>query len=502
MNYRPEGLNVGDTWYFHHDGLTHCIHMQQLCRESVLDTMEDGALGHAVSDDLIKWKTMPTALYKGEKASYDDCDLWTGCVIRHEGVLYLFYTARCSDESGINRIALAVSKDGFSWEKHSANPVITPDSRWYHGESNPIRLACHSWPIVDCRDLCVVKDEKNGGYWGFFAVRQPGRECTITSVIGLCHSFDLVHWEQHPPCFVPEKYNVVEVPEVFYLDGRWYMLCLTGNVYGQRNRTSDPNLSGLATIYAVSENPQGPYYEMDENVLIGAVGEQGYCSKTVGIEGERYVFYTQQERKGENTFKTVSLPKVLRTDEKGHLSACYYQGVERYLGAPLLDKSIAKEIGNKGQWGSIGQWESREDIIKGFCKTDWALQIYDNEGSNFIYTAQISIADARSAGLVFRVQGEDVYGGAYVILLDAHAQEVLFTKTRNFPRIEVRKWKIDKNRTYDLRIVAIDGIVEAYIDDVLAIQLFHPDFQSGRFGLFVEQGNADFKNIGAFCIDK
>ncbi len=495
MNYHPEGLYVWDTWYFFFEGMVHCIHLQQLRPGSTRNEIESGALGHAISKDLVTWETTPTALYRGENGSYDDCDLWTGSVIQKDEELYMFYCARSSKENGtINRIALATSKDSIHWSKFSENPLITPDPQWYYGEANPIELHCHGWPIMDCRDLCVVADPDGEGFWGFFAARKYGSECAETSVIGLCHSSDLIHWKQHPPCYAPEKYACVEVPEVFYLNGKWYMLCLTGNSYGQRNRFSDPDLMH-ATIYAVADQVQGPYVELDNNVLIGSINWQGFSGKTIGLNGDRYLFYTQGEKISGSHFGTVAIPKILKTDEQGHLFAFYYHGLDHYLGKELIGNVKDNTIENNGQWGSIGQWEIENDTIKGSCRTDWAVNVYESTGNNFMYTADIHVGKARSAGLVFRIQGDNIHSGAYVVILDADEGEVLFSKTRDFPRLEARKWNIERGGTYFIRITAIDAVINIFIDDVLAIQLFHPDFSIGKFGLFVEQGDASFSNV-------
>src|SRR5690606_10058485 len=120
-----------------------------------------GALSHAISNDLLHWQDVGIALYPGEQGSYDDAELWTGCVEEKDGVYYLFYTARAKKENGrVNRIALAISTDGYHWDRYNNNPIIIPDGRWYVNENNPLKLYGHGYPIVDCRDMCVVKDPK------------------------------------------------------------------------------------------------------------------------------------------------------------------------------------------------------------------------------------------------------------------------------------------------------------------------------------------------------
>ena len=505
MNYRPRGISLWDSWFCHHEGITHCIFCQQIHPEEtpagVLArefSRESGALGHAVSKDLISWETMPTALYPGSPGSHDDYDLWNGNLIQHDGNYYLFYTSRSSVEKGTyNRISVATSKDAVEWERHPESPISTPDARWYHGEENPRPFTRGLWPQVDWRDICVVPDVEGGGYWGYVAARRPANEIASTSVIALCHSEDLIHWEQYPPCFVPDRYACVEVPEVFFLDGRWYLICLTGNLYGQHNRSSERNLGGTTTIYAVADDPRGPFEELEDNVLIGSEDKQGFAARTVAIEDRRYLLYTQSEKRGDKIIGSLSTPKILKTDVDGRLFAGYCENIEANAAETLFDATTARMLPNDGRWGSIGTWTKNGESVTGSCRTDWSIQVFDHEFPNFIFTCSIVIESARGAGLVFRLSGDDVYGGACCVILSAESDEVIFTHLVEFPRLEQRNWRIERNRSVFLRIVAINGIFDVFVNDILVLQLFDSAHSNGKFALFVEEGSAAFKDIKA-----
>ena len=55
-------------------------------------------------------------------------------------------------------------------------------------------------------------------------------------------------------------HGTVEAPEVFPLDGRWYLTCLTGNTHGNRPPMSTRARHGLDVW--VSERPE-PYREIE-----------------------------------------------------------------------------------------------------------------------------------------------------------------------------------------------------------------------------------------------
>ena len=114
------------------------------------------------------------------------------------------------------------------------------------------------------------------------------------------------------------------MPEVFFLDGRWYMICLTSTGHGNRGGFSEPNVT-RGTIYAMAERPERPYQEIeDDNVLMvgipGASAETGIsrgkvrsidaaseASSISAISGSRIAFHK---------FSNVS--DSLRFAERGH----------------------------------------------------------------------------------------------------------------------------------------------------------------------------------------
>ena len=82
------------------------------------------------------------------------------------------------------------------------------------------------------------------------------------------------------------------MPEVFFLDGRWYMICLTSTGHGNRGGFSDPKVT-RGTICAMTERPEGSYREVeDHNVLMvgipGASAETGISrGRLRGIDAAR-----------------------------------------------------------------------------------------------------------------------------------------------------------------------------------------------------------------------
>lgn len=491
MFFNPEKFCMGDSWQYSDGETVHSFYLQWRQFDDMSDS-ESGSVGHAVSHDMICWKELSPALIKGKRGEYDELDLWTGSCIEKDGVLYLFYTSRNTVNSSANAISLAMSYDGGkTFEKYKNNPILTPDPCYYCSESNKTSLAVHGnteFSIVDCRDMHAVYDPKSGYYYGYIAMRAPASECTATSVIGTARSRDLISWEQLPPCFAPNKYHCIETPDVFELNGKWYLLCLSGNHYGQRNPTDDPNMTGCITIYAVSDSPEGPFTEPKDNVLLGSSQLSGICAKTVLHKGKRYLFYTQSN----GDIRTLAYPKEVIADADGRLKLMRYDGPDNLLeqceGAFKPDKALE----NDGRWGSIVPISFQDDSITLSPTSDWALQMLDCRITDFALEVEIEYGCARSAGIVFGMQGDNVYSDNRLALLDFEANEVWLTRLRNFPKLNAKKYRFGKDRC-TLTLAVIDTAVEIYVDGELVVHHQQPKM-SGRIGLFAERGSISFKN--------
>lgn len=494
MSYKPEKYNIGDTWQFSDGEKVHSFYLQGKGNDCP-DDKESGSIGHAVSDDLIHWKELSPAVKRGEKGSYDENDIWTGCTVEHDGKYYLYYSSRKDTSFLGNSISVAVSDDCVNWVKYENNPVLVPDKRFYCQDDIKTILTIEEQPEknnAECRDFCVVRDEEKKIWWGFFAARKPANECSNTCCIGLAKSNDLLHWEQLPPCFCPDKYDCVETPDVFKAGDKWYMLCLTGNQYGQRNPTSDPNLFGNITLYAMADKIEGPYHEcFEDNVAIGSMYMSGACAKTVLHKGKRYIFYTQSLWQGDrNIENAMSYPKEIDVNKNERLYVKWFSGINSlYTDDIFLHKD---NIYNLGKWGSLNEWRFEDNKISVKAKSDVAVKIFDVKTKNFVIETTVQRKDAVSAGVIFDVFADNLYIENRVVLLDYLKNEVWLTKARNYPKINARSFNFEKD-SYNLKVLAVGKTIEVYVDDVLTVHYVTERFP-GKIGLFAERGEVCFYN--------
>ena len=488
MNYSPKGLYMWDAWYMPLGDEVHMYHLQRSRPDADLPPGHEDWLGHAVTRDLIEWEERPIAYGPQPGNPLEDAQPWTGCALWHQGQGYLFYTMRGLQAPQIQRIGLATTRDPDKWERYAGNPLIVPDSKKYASVGHPIPN------LLDCRDLIIIPDPKGKGWLGFYATRQPGRELPETSCIACVWSADLINWEHRPPAFAPNKYACIEVPDVFEVDGLWYLTCLTGNWYGNLGLFSQPYVTH-GTIFAVSERPEGPYEELKDNVLLGAHTGAHISCRTVMRQGERYLLYTDRERvpandKGKVHLGTLSTPKLLKRDGQ-RLYPAY---------CPLIEKRITDEPVGPGRplapsadirrWGQIwdfdtAKWTFEGDVVEGSSRTGWGIAPTDLSVESFIFEATVTLEHGRAAGLALRMdQGLE----AGVVALDAEDQCVYFGEAPAFEFVERHMMPIQRQKAYRLRIVGRREHLEVYVDDELCLAFPYYRAMCGRLGCFVDRG--------------
>ena len=488
LNYHPRGMFVWDSWYFVHQGDVHVIHLQKPRPGSERPEVDGRALGHAVSRNLLTWEELPPALSPGPEGDVDDLDLFTGCIITRESTHFLFYTARKRAEDGhVQRLCVATSTDALTWTRHGS-PVIEPDPRWYEQG--------------DCRDLMVVLDPDTQIYHGFFTARVPSPELSESAVVAHATSRDLIHWEQGPPVFAPGAFGILEEPDVFFLENRWWIICATGNFDGVRGEYRDRSII-YGTIYASSSRIDGPYVLGAETLLLGGTQFNGFSCRTVVWQNRRYAMYTQAERQGHedglrSTLGCLSTPKQV-TVVGDRLCLAYSPLLEQRIGKPLLGRGaplalekVTSAMADR-RFGTRGHWRQVGTEIWAESPRSWSVRRCGTGAAGFILKAQLMLESGRSAGLLCR--------GSLAVLLDLDAQRVTACDLPEFQPIESRAMHLTPRRPYALRIVAKGEFFEVYVDNVLVLNFVRYRPADGRFGLFVEQARATFQEVEAVSLN-
>lgn len=191
--------------------------------------------GHAVSDDLIHWEDLPIALTPTPNGP-DEGGCWSGCAVDHNGVPTIFYTGIRGDhalaQSQVTCMAVG-SDDLLVWQKHPANPVLTP----------PTDL-----DLTGFRDPSVWRED--GGWYQLIGAGVRG----VGGAALLYRSQDLLEWDYLGPLLSSQHDlglwtgSIWECPQLLNFgnkrvlifgvwdDGTHYTVAITGSYQNHRFR--------------------------------------------------------------------------------------------------------------------------------------------------------------------------------------------------------------------------------------------------------------------------
>jgi beta-fructofuranosidase len=280
------------------------------------------SIGHAVSQDLRHWEVLPDALHPSPAGmdAWDDYTTWTGSIVRHAGLWYLFYTGGSRAERGlVQRVGLATSQDLMHWEKHAANPLIVAAARWYE------QLDLDVWPDQAWRDPWVFRHPQTGDFHAFITARANYGPPDGRGVIAHARSSDLICWEVLPPVTEPGEFGHMEVPQLVALRGCYYLLfSAPASVHSaqRHRRTGLEPVTG--THYLTADDPLGPFHASTDEFLIGDQAGSLYAGKLVLGPDGAWVLLAWRQFAPDGTFMgELSDPMPMTVDSAGNLSVSW-----------------------------------------------------------------------------------------------------------------------------------------------------------------------------------
>ena len=277
--YKPKDGWVGDTIPFAHDGKFYIYYLHDERKGNTQD--EYGyrtSWNLLITEDGVNIKDCKVVLPVGE---YDDADYacYTGSVIEgNDGQFHMFYTAQNNynpkyhrDGKPLQYVAHAISTGLINWEKL---PELT------FGADESI------YEPFDWRDPFVFYNEDEKCFDMLLAARLRGASEKNGGCVGLCRSYDLLHWEAKEPFYNPESYMTHECPDLFKLGNKWYLVYST---FSEK----------FVTHYRMSDKLSGPWTSPIEDTFDGRAF---YAAKTAQVGDKRMAFAWVPTKRGESDF--------------------------------------------------------------------------------------------------------------------------------------------------------------------------------------------------------
>ncbi len=488
MKFKSDGnWTMGDMWGLVTDDVFHGIHIKWSDTET--------PLGHICSSDLLHYTALDDVLHPLPEDKYpNDCLMkFTGCCMTgKDNKHYIYYTMRNKNAS--EKIAVAISEDMKNFELYDKNPVLELDGN----------IFCTKGTKIDCRDMLIVYHEAEDIYYGYFAAMADLGYGSPCGVIGVAKSKDLLNWREQKIAYKPPFVGVMEVPDVFEIDGKWYLTMLSGNIYGAKGISEDEDIVYF-TYYAVSDSPEGPFVHTDDTIFLGGNHSSGAVSRSVVFNGKRYVIYLDRGKEGQS----IALPKEIGVVD----------GKLRPLYAPITQKlrtgnktntftaDMIKRLMGSHAWetvsGDINVGDNGQIINLSTYINSWQKYRLENVRYQSVELECIVSGDCTECGIMFEAYSENELKETSFVSLNFKQNKIIayHSKLEYIPYSK-RKYDFEKNKEYHIRLIVMEGIFEIYVDDVLILQ---GPMETGDYinpGFMLCNGRCEIKNLKIYELEK
>ena len=471
--YKPKDGWVGDTIPFAHDDKFYIYYLHDERKGNTQD--EYGyrtSWNLLITEDGVNVKDCGVVLPVGE---YDDADYacYTGSVIEgSDGKFHMFYTAQNNynpkyhrDGKPLQYVAHAISTDLINWEKL---PELTfgADERIYEP--------------FDWRDPFVFYNEEEKCFDMLLAARLRGASEKNGGCVGLCRSYDLLHWEAKEPFYNPESYMTHECPDLFKLGNKWYLVYST---FSEK----------FVTHYRMSDKLSGPWTSPIEDTFDARAF---YAAKTAQVGDKRMAFAWVPTKRGESDFGQYEwggnfIAHEINQTTDNKLTVKPADGLINMFNKESVNKKINKvEIENYE-----GEKSYVIDGMKDTCMIEAVIEF--SEG-------------VRSFGIGLR-QDSALANGYYLRFEPFYNRIVADMWPRRISG--VNQWYVDgdkpfmvelerpfdykslKDNKVHIRVVADGSIICLYVNDITALTMRAYNVNRTNWGFFVKDGSIRVSDI-------
>ncbi len=474
MNFAPASADrvLHDTWIFVHDDDIHLFYLAMQIGNNA-----HRLIGHAVSRDWLHWTEWPGIDLAGPPGSWDAGRVGTGHTFRGpDGRFYLAYTGRIDPQEDIG---LAVSEDLRDWRKVSGSPV------WPQAVTTPYETDSAARGVAPAWRDPYVFDLPDQGRFALLCAKRNTGPLAARACVALARIDDLQQWTTCEPLRTPPVFPTMEVPEIFPLDGRWWLTFNAHGGWGKRLDTvSRANVSG--TFHLVANEPFGEWRLPEESLLIGS-GEgrhDAVVARSVLWRGERLAYHHYTGSGESGSARALGLPKVVET-AGDRLVLRPWRGLDA-LHVPA--RLSAWEAPATGPFSS-GSWKTEQETVAGFCSQGAAATFASTSAADLDLSGELRLEGAERAGVAV---------GSALILLDAKRKQVSLSELRagTFgpqldPALDLVRRPVGNHH---LRLLKRDRYLEVFLDGELVFSSVWKETGSqGRIAFVVEGGGATFR---------
>ncbi|MEM1098148.1 MAG: glycosyl hydrolase [Planctomycetota bacterium] len=477
--------DIGDVDVVYHDGLFHLFHL-------VLPNHD--FIAHATSQDGLNWTRVKNALFVDDPGTWDDDMLWTMHVSPDpdaSGEWRMFYTGLSRHELGrVQRIGLARSRDLMDWRRCDAGdyPLEVPGP-YYESSIKEGR----SW--VSFRDPYFF--HRDGQRWLLFSGRVKEGPVIRRGCVGLAKEVAPNRFEFAPPLYRPGLYDDVEVPVLFELGGKFFLM---GSI---REDTK--------VHYWYADTPEGPYHNYFDNVLL----PKGNYAARICKQGNDLLlfnFFAKTETHAGQPIvrKLLPPPKRLVTDATGRLQMKSFGGFDdQVLKAEPIPpvEHWDRLLANPHAQVSCGTPANEGSLS---CQSGYEAFLLPGVHEDFRLRATIGMNGDGKCGMVLRT---DSQADGYYLSLDLikgvaqlrawgeNRTHHAFDHAFKYSQLQAGYFISDTKGPWTIEVVAYGVYLEVSIGGYVLLTLADDTFSKGRIGFYAESATLHLEALQLETLD-
>lgn len=470
--------DIGDVDVVHHDGLYHLFHL-------VLPNHD--FIAHAVSEDGMSWRRVKNAIFVGDPGEWDDDMLWTMHVTpdpERPGEWRMFYTGLARSEFGrVQRVGVARSKDLYRWERcNDGHYPLEISGEQYESRIDEGR----HW--VSFRDPFFFHDQETGERLLLSAARVKDGPIIRRGCVGLAREVAPDTFRFEAPLHHPFIYDDVEVPNLFKIDGRYYLL---GSI------REDTKIH-----YWYADRIEGPYENYYDNVLLPPGNYAGRICRDNG-RMLLFNFFTKTETVygREVVKKLLPPPKELVRGPTGRLKVKSFSGFDKLVTA---SESVTAAGDFRRLYNNPHATAADRDGDLHFkCNSGFEAFLLPGDHGDFRLRCKLKLEGVGKCGFVIRTNDD---GDGYYLSLDlinGTAQMRAwganptpeFEHAFRYEPLQEASFRGNPQGPWNIEVLAHGAYIEVSIDGYVVLSLVDESYLSGGVGFYAESAAVGVQDI-------
>lgn len=291
-----------------------------------------------------------------------------------------------------------------------------------------------------------------------------------------------------PPLHQPRLYDDVEVPNLFQIDGRYFLL---GSI---REDTK--------VHYWYADQLDGPYLNFFDNVVL----PRGNYAARICRQGDEILlfnFFAKQESHFGQSIskKLLPPPKRIVTDETGRLRLKSFRGFDAAV-SDRCEVPDAKHLGRLFE-NPLAHAKGPADEMHLGCSSGYEAFLLPGDFESFRLRATVNLEGLGKCGMVLRVNDQ---GDGYYLSLDLlkgvaqlrawgvngpAESEHAFT----YQQLQAGYFVSRDDGPWELEVLAHGMYLEVSINGYVTLSLVDDAYGEGRLGFYTESAKIELRDV-------